>query len=68
MTNLQIKPLWFDKTKAPDINAIGNAFTDALNTESDKQAQAFATIVTGMDATVDWISVNITPRRWMRIA
>jgi hypothetical protein len=62
VTNLIVQPLASDKVKTPDVNAIASAFAECINPESDKQSEAFATLVTGMDATVDWISVNVSPQ------
>ena len=62
VTNLVVQPLASDKVKTPDANAIASAFAECINPESDKQSEAFVTLVTGMDATVDWISANVSPQ------
>ena len=50
------------QVKIPDASAVAAAFAEAINSESEKQPESFQTLVAGMDATVDWISANVTPQ------
>jgi hypothetical protein len=58
----KLTPLTAEQVKTPDDSAIAEAFAAAIDATRTDQPEAFNTLVAGLDQTVAWIGLNVTPQ------
>jgi hypothetical protein len=61
VADFKVRALSADQVKQPGTDDIAAAFDDSLKNDSDKLPGDFQTLISGMDATADWIDQHVKP-------
>jgi len=61
IANFKVQALSADQVKQSSTDDIAAAFEDSLKNDSDALPRDFQTLISGMDATADWIDAHVKP-------
>jgi hypothetical protein len=61
VANFKMRALSADQVRQSSTDDIAAAFDDSLKNDSDALARDFQTLISGMDATADWIDGHVKP-------
>jgi hypothetical protein len=61
IAHMVVRPVGASQLKKPTTAQIAAAFGALLDTRADRYIPAFQTLISGMDATADWIERNVQP-------
>jgi hypothetical protein len=59
VANFKVQALTVDQVKQPGDEEIAAAFEDSLKNDSDALPRDFQTLISGMDATADWVAAHV---------